>query len=789
MERSTSVRILVSCFLFAAVLVTALLLAGCAPKGQDAIVASIGTTPITLSEYEKLYAKSNGSSQAGAAASQEDREKFLDLMVKYRKKLLDAYELGLDRRPELLSEILQYKGSLAASYLTDRALVGPAVREMYDRSREEIRASHILLNFKQGATAVDSAEVLKQAAEIIADAKAGKDFGELALSFSRDPSAQTNRGDLYYFSVGRMVPEFENAAFSMKKGEVSSAPTFTRFGAHILKITDRKPSQGETHCAHIMIRFTSQNPPPEDTLAAIQKIKLLQDSLQAGADFASLAQRHSDDGGSSDRGGDLGWFSRGRWPQPFDEAAMLLKPGENSSIVRTTYGYHLIRCLETRPPKTFEEARTELQNLYQQHRFQSEYAKFLDGIKKEVQFVRVDSVARLFSTAFDSTKTTRDSGWTDALTPELRRAPLFRVAGGAVSVDSVVAIIKSHPEWSNLSLHRITLNSTLDKVGEQLIFGAKADLLEKSDPEFAALLREYKEGILLYQAEQEQVWNRVTTNDSLLRAYFAAHRNDYVFPDRVQFTEIRSATESQAKILHEKLVAGKTFEEAALEDSIRMKLPASYDVPFASGKNILGKAARATLDEIGIVIQQEPALHIKLIVSPDTSIQKSKNTKLAAQRLDAIRRHLTTKAGIKADAITTEERPQRFAADKTKDSAGVTQRVQVQIVGRMPLVISKIEEHLLAPSADDRATRADSLQIGGISRPFSYKVGFSIVRLDGREPARQKTFEEAGAEVSSHYQDYESKRLEQDWMDRVARNHPVVLHKETLKQAFAPSQK
>ena len=180
MERSTSVRILVSCFLFAAVLVTSLLLAGCAPKGQDAIVASIGSTPITLSEYEKLYAKSNGSSQAGAAASQEDREKFLDLMVKYRKKLLDAYELGLDRRPELLSEILQYKGSLAASYLTDRALVGPAVREMYDRSREEIRASHILLNFKQGATAVDSAEVLKQAAEIIADAKAGKDFGELA---------------------------------------------------------------------------------------------------------------------------------------------------------------------------------------------------------------------------------------------------------------------------------------------------------------------------------------------------------------------------------------------------------------------------------------------------------------------------------------------------------------------------------------------------------------------------------------------------------------------------------
>jgi peptidyl-prolyl cis-trans isomerase SurA len=775
------------CIILVAVMLSSLL-TGCAPKREDVLVASIGKTPVTIADYEKLYVKSSGGNDSGATATQEDREKFLDLMVKYRKKLIDAYDQGMDRRPELMGEIQQYKGSLAASYLTDRQLVTPAVKKMYDRSREEIRASHILLTFKENATHEDSAVVLKQAADLIAEAKAGKNFSELAVSYSQDPSVKNNQGDLYYFTVGRMVPEFEEAAFALKKGEISS-PVSTRFGAHILKVTDRQTSKGETHCSHIMIRFQSQTPTPEDTLAAFEKTRMLQDSVKAGIDFAELAKHHSDDVGSADRGGDLGWFSRGRWPQPFDEAAMILKPGEYSSIIRTVYGYHLIYCLETRPPKTFDEARQELQNLYQQQRFQGEYATYLDGIRKEVQYVRNDSIALAFTTAFDSTKTVRDSGWADVLTPSLRHAAMFRFSNGAVSVDSVLSIIKSHLEWSNLSLHRVSLSSTLDKVAEQLVFSAKADILEKQDPEFAGLLREYKEGILLYQAEQENVWNRIATNDSLLRIYFNKNRDAYTYPDRVLFSEIRATTEAQAKLIHERVLAGKTFEQFAFEDSVRMKLPSSYVITFASGKSTINTTAQRVLDEVAAVHAREPELRISLIASPDTSIRKTRNTGLATQRLEAVKKLLSTKARIAAETIVTEQRPQRFAAAKVKDSTGVTNRVEVQVLGRQALVLSRIEQHLLAPSADERARRADSLAIGGVSGAFPFKVGYSIVRLDGRESARQKTFEEAGAEVSSHFQDSEAKRLEKEWMDGVAQKHPVILHKENLKQAFAPLKK
>lgn len=789
MNRSVSVRTVAPLYIVLLAAMLSSLLAGCAPKREDVLVASIGKAPVTIADYEKLYVKSSGGSDSGATATQEDREKFLDLMVKYRKKLIDAYDKGMDRRPELMGEIQQYKGSLAASYLTDRQVVTPAVKKMYERSREEIRASHILLTFKDGATHEDSAAVLKQAADLIAEAKAGRDFSELAVSYSADPSVKTNQGDLYYFTVGRMVPEFEEAAFAMKKGDVSSSPVFTRFGAHILKVTDRQVSRGETHCSHIMIRFPSQNPTPEDTTAALAKVKMLQDSLRAGMDFAELARHHSDDVGSADRGGDLGWFSRGRWPQPFDEAAMLLKPGEYSSIIRTAYGYHLISCLETRPPKTFDEARQDLQNLYQQQRFQGDYAAYLAGIRNEVQYMRNDSIAHAFATAFDSTKTVRDSGWADVLTPSLRRAAMFRFSNGPVSVDSVLSIIKSHLEWSNLSLHRISLSSTVDKIAEQLVFSAKADMLEKADPEFAALLREYKEGILLYQAEQENVWNRIATNDSLLHIYFNKNRDAYTYPDRVLFSEIRAMTEAQAQRIHEQVVAGKSFERIAVEDSVRMKLPSSYVVTFASGKSTVSTTAQRVLDQVAAIHAREPELRFSLLAFPDTSVRKTRNAGLATQRLEAVRKMFAAKSGIAAETIVTEHRPQRFAAAKLKDSTGVTDRVEIQVLGRQALVLSKIEQHLLAVSADERALRADSLAIGGVSAAFPFKVGYSIVRLDGRDGARQKTFEEAGAEVSSHFQDAEAKRLEKEWMDGVAQRHPVVLYKENLKQAFATSKK
>jgi peptidyl-prolyl cis-trans isomerase SurA len=758
---------------------------GCAPKQQESVVATIGTNPITLTDFENMYTRSNGDASIDTTVSQEERERFLDLMVKYRLKLTDAYRQGLDKRPEVQGEINQYRGSLAASYLTDREIVMPNVRKMYDRSLEEMRASHILLTYRQEAKAEDSAAVLRQAQEIIAEIKAGKDFGQLAVEFSQDPSAKQNKGDLYYFSVGRMVPEFEDAAFALKTGEVTPTPVKTRFGMHIIKVTDRKPSRGELQASHIMIRFTDQNPSPEDTAKAYAKILAIQDSIAKGLPFAELAARNSEDGGSSGRGGDLGWFSRGRWPQPFDEAAFQLTPGKTSPIVRTAYGYHIVHCTNARPPKSFEEAKQDFQNLYQQQRFQPDYATFTAKIKKETQFVRKDSVITRFVAGFDSTKTVRDSTWGSTLPDDFGSATMFTVLARPIIVDTVIAMIKNHVEWSNTSLHRQSLAPIVDKLADQVLFEGKSVLLEQQDPRFAALLREYREGILLYQIEQDQVWNKVTTSDSLLRLYFAEHRDKFVFPDRVLFTDIRAASNANAEIIRQKLLAGMKMEQVAQEDSLRMAAKVTYQLRFGARKTSVPAAQAGTVASVGSFLTNEKATRVMIAAYADTSTRKSKNEALAKQRLELVKGMLTKTHDIASDRILTEIRPRNFAAAKQRDTAGVLQVLDVQILGLQPLVISPLETSLAAPAADERAKQADSLAVGGYSAPFFYKVAYAVVRKDGVDPARQKTFEEAGAEVSSAFQEYESKRLEAEWLGRVKQFAPVVEHKELLKNAFA----
>ena len=766
-----------------AVMCGSIVCAGCSPAEQDAVVATVGAKPLRLSEYEQQYVKSLGTREAGAATSQDDREKFLDLVVKYRLKLAGAYGEGLDRRPEVLNEIAAYKGSLASSFLTEREVITPGVRQLYARQNEEIRASHILLSLNPSASPADSAAAYKKAYEIIAASKTGADFGSLALEHSQDPSVKMNRGDLYYFTAGQLVTPFEDAAFAMKVGEISSAPVRTQFGLHIIKLLDRKPAPGEVHAGHIMVRFQNQTPSPQDTLQAFGKIRALQDSLRAGTDFAALATRHSEDPGSAGRGGDLGYFSRRRWVQPFDEVAMSLTPGQVSGIVRTPYGYHLIKCYDVRPRKTFDAAKQELQPIYQQLRYQDDYAKFLARLRKEVHFVSYDSTLTRFLASVDSNKTTHDSACWSGVVPAVSALPLFAVQGQTVSVDSVERLIEGRPDLAGTSLRAQSLSAAVEKIGEQIVFSAKADLLAATVPEFAGLLAEYREGILLYQVEQEHVWNRIVMGDSVLKPYFASNRDKFAWPDRISITDIKGGSDSLAGVISRLLRSGESIESIAERDSIRMAEPTVFRTAFAHGSARPDAKALAVLRRVGVEMRQDGALRVTITARADTSKGKSRSQTLAAGRLESCKSFLVKKLAVDPARVTTVTVP--IAGGSTGQASGDVDVVMTDVSGRSPLVIGKPETVMLPPATDERTQRADSISIGATTRPFLYKGYSTVVRLNARESARRKTYEEAGPELASAYQDYESKRLENEWLDQLRQKYPIVEFKPVLRNAFA----
>ena len=762
---------------------------GCAPKQQETLVARIGEDPLTLREYERIYVKSNGSRDSAATASLEERTKFLDLVIKYKLKLKDAYAQSLDKKSEVVDEIAQYKGSLAQSFLTERTVVAPGVRQLYKRRTEEIRVAHILLPFPANISPADSAAAYKNAYEVIDSLRAGRDFATFAARLSTDPSAAENKGDLYYASGGDFVTPFEDAAFSLKPGEVYPAPVRTRFGLHIVKLLDRKPNEGEVRASHIMIRFPSAAPTPEDTAKAYEKIRTIRDSLAAGVDFTELARRNSEDGGSAPRGGDLNWFGRRRWVRPFDDTAMTLRTGQVSGIVRTSYGYHLIKCVDRRPVKSFEEAHQEIEAMYQQRRFSDDNAAFLGRLRNELRFTRNDSVLALLLAAVDTTKTMRDSAWAAQITPALRKSTLLTLLRRPVSVDSVLTVLTTRSDLGATALRPAQFTTAVDKVGEQLLFGSKADLLALENPEFAAVMNEYREGVLLYQIEQDRVWGKIAPTDTVLRAYFQQHRDKFLFPDRVRFTDLRLNNEQSARAARERLLMGATPDQLVLEDSLRMRLPGSFTIEYPRQSATPTAALQKTAASIADQLANDATLTVRLTASPDTLRDKKKNMNLASQRIQAIKTVLVKAGGITEERIFLTVTPLSNDTTVTKNERMLrARRVTAEILGRQPRIMGKPEQAILAPAADERAKRADSLAVGGLSQPFFFRNGYTILRLDAREPSRQKTNEEAGAEVSTSFQDFEAKRLEKEWIDGLKRRYPVVEQKDALRNAFAPEK-
>ena len=156
-------------------------------------------------------------------SSYPDEDTFLEMTKQAKYTMEDLrYDIGLQKTYD----------KLATRLGEDLEISDDEMRTYYENNidkfsqQEQVKASHILL------------ETEEKAKEILAKLEAGEDFAALAKEFSTGPSGETG-GNLGFFGAGKMVPAFEEAAFTMEVGEVSD-PVKTRFGYHIIKVTDRK---------------------------------------------------------------------------------------------------------------------------------------------------------------------------------------------------------------------------------------------------------------------------------------------------------------------------------------------------------------------------------------------------------------------------------------------------------------------------------------------------------------------------------------------------------------------
>ncbi len=543
----------------------ALFLISCS-SGQRAAVAVVGNQAITLEEFEELYAKNNGGWEKAAASTQEERERFLDLLVKFRLKVQEAKDRGLLQDTSLINELETYRLSIATSYMLDKELVEPRVRELYNRRVEEVRASHILFRVEENASPTDTLAAYEKAMRVIGllDKIA---FDSLAVAYSEDPSASFNRGDLGYFTAGRLVVEFEDAAYALKVGEYTKRPIRTQYGYHIINVTDRRPAKGQIRLSHILRLFTvgdeNEREALKDSMWAMYR------QIKDGLPFEEATARYSDDQRSAPNGGDIGYYTRDRLPPDLAETLYSTPVGEITEPIMLDYGYHIFKVVEILPPPPFEQLERDLRQLYQQLRYPTEYENYLHNLKKQYGFQYNVEVVHAFTHAFDSTHTPSSEGWKDKLPPAMLERTLFSFGDNHYRVSDVASILETSEEFISTFLLPNNVEKTLDRIVEMKILELHAQDVPKRHPAMAKLMQEYRDGVLLFRIEQDEIWNKVAVSDSLLRAYYAENKERYRWPDRINIQEILVPTDSVAQVAYKNVLAGADFGDVAAEYTMR----------------------------------------------------------------------------------------------------------------------------------------------------------------------------------------------------------------------------
>lgn len=497
----------------------------------DDTVIEIDGKKVSKSEFLQIYLKNNNAPKY----DQQSLDEYMELFKKFKLKVAEAEALGYDTIPKLKKELEGYRKQLAQPYLIDSSQNSFLVNQAYERMKTEIRASHILIRVDENALPEDTLRAYNKILALKKRIEAGEDFATVAKSKggSEDPSAQRNNGDLGFFTAFQMVYQFEEAAYTTPVGSISN-PVRTKFGYHILKIVDQRPARGTMKAAHIMIAI-AKNASEEEKVSAQKKVDEIYAKLKNGESFATLSSEFSDDGQTAEKGGELPLFGTGtttRMVPEFEEAAFALKNDNDiSQPVKTDVGYHIIKRLQWTPLRSFADLKKEIQSkVNKDDRAISTQASFIKKMKNAYGFT--DNYSKTAKWFVQNIDTNYVKGKWNASKLKSDKV-MFTLADQKFTQQQFANYLTK-----NYRAVRSTDNKSL--VEKQYANFQKAEILAYEErqldskyPDFKALMKEYHDGILLYEVMTDKVWNKAIKDTAGLRVFFNNNNSKYTWNDRI----------------------------------------------------------------------------------------------------------------------------------------------------------------------------------------------------------------------------------------------------------------
>jgi len=533
-----------------------------AQKATKEVLFTINDKPFYTDEFARVY---NKNIELVKDESQKDLQKYLELYIGYKLKIVKANDLGLQNSEKYKTELKGYRTQLSKNYLTDSKVTNELVQEAYNRVVKEIKASHLLINCDENATPEDTLKTYKVIKDLQQRVINGEDFGTLAQQFSQDPSAKENKGDLGYFSAFRMVYPFENAAYHTKKGEVSKIIR-TRFGYHIIKVVDTRDNRGDLLTEHIMVLKPAvdnkeNNDKAESTINDIYK------KWQQGENFEALARTYSEDKASGPKGGLLQRFGAGQLSSTeFEEMSFsLTKENPVSKPFKTQFGWHIAKLIDKYPVKSLEDMKTELEKKIEKDERSKLVAASLSGKLRIKYIVKRDE--KMYANVQKAvTNDFYENKWEIPTDKSNYDGNLVLIDAKQNSGYSFLTYINS---MQKLGSSVKPINKLLDKMYQSFVDEKMNTYynnnLENEFPEFNNIMEEYRDGLLLFDLMEKEIWEKSKIDTIGLKKFYDLNKTKYIWKSRLDIEICSSTSEEILKKAQKMFKDGKTIKEIKIE--------------------------------------------------------------------------------------------------------------------------------------------------------------------------------------------------------------------------------
>lgn len=476
-----------------------------------------GEMKVNKEEFVYMYKKNNFNNEEGY--TKEDIEDYLELYKIFKLKIIEAKNLGYDTTNAFIEEFEKYKNQLTENYLRTNKITDSLVNEAYERYKEKIKASHILIKVDKNALPEDTLKAYNRIVEIREMAISDSNFDELAQQFSEDPSAKVNKGNLGYFSSMHMVYPFENAAYTTPVGEVSN-PIRTQFGFHIIKVTDRNINY-KIEVAHIMVRTKKE----ED---AQNKIFDIHDQLNNGMEWGLVCKQFSEDNNTKNVGGKLKPFGVGQMPPKFQEIAFSLDNSTDYSDPFTTpYGWHIVKFIEKHEIESFENMKTQIENRVKRgERVEISKKVLLSRLKKENDFSMLGTTS--LKNQFD--ELLLKGIW--KRNNDIIDFPLFSFTDKIYKFSDFALYVKENQRAiSDYAIDQY-IDLLYNRFEEKSIIDYEKEHLAEKYIDYKMLINEYQEGIMLFNLMDDKVWTKAANDTIGLKIFFNNNLENYQWKER-----------------------------------------------------------------------------------------------------------------------------------------------------------------------------------------------------------------------------------------------------------------